>query len=92
MVGLSHVLPYGPGESSLYKPQLAQLEAVQLSHDEPVPAMGEETPELSLEKDANRENSRLAVLPHLGQCVSLAALSKGFLTSNLCLHSGQRYS
>lgn len=75
-----------------YKPQLLQLEAVQPAQEEPVPAIGEEIPALSLEKHAKRENSRLATLPHFGQCVSLLALSNGFLTSNLCLHSEQKYS
>jgi hypothetical protein len=54
--------------------------------------MGEETPLLSLEKEAKRENSRLAGRPHLGQGVSMSALLMGLITSNLWLHSAQRYS
>jgi len=65
---------------------------VQLAQEEPVPAMGEETPLLSLEKEAKRENSRLAGRPHLGQGVSMPALLMGLITSNLWLHSAQRYS
>lgn len=93
MVGLERKLASGHVDKlDFYKPQLLQFEAVQPVQEEPAPATGEEMPALSLEKDTKRENCRLATLPHFGQCVSLLALSNGFLTSNLCLHSGQRYS
>lgn len=56
---------------------------MQLSQDEPVPAMGEEIPVLSLEKEANRENMRFAEQPHLGHNVSLLTSLIGFIISNL---------
>ena len=41
--------------------QLLQLEAVQLEHELAVPAIGVDSPSLPLEKEANRDKTRLAL-------------------------------
>jgi hypothetical protein len=72
--------------------QLLQLEAVQPEHELAVPAIGVDSPPLSLENEAKREKARLAVCWHLGHKVSSLALLIERKSSNLQLHSGHRYS
>ena len=71
---------------------MLQLEALQLLQELPVPAIEEYSPSPPLEKEAKRERIRLAVFLHLGHEVSSLALLKGRNSSNLQVHSGQRYS
>jgi len=72
--------------------QLLQLEAVQPAHELAVPAIGVDSPPLPLEKEENRERTRLAACWHRGHEASSFALLKERNSSNLQLHSGHRYS
>ena len=72
--------------------QLLQLEEEQPEQDPPVPAMGADSPSFPLEKDAKREKILLAVCWHREHAAFSSALLTGRNSSNLQLHSGQRYS
>ena len=72
--------------------QLPQLEAVQPEHELPVPAIGTESPLLSLEKEEKREKTRLALCLHLGQGALRSALFKERSNSNLQAQSVHKYS
>jgi hypothetical protein len=73
-------------------PQLLQLEAVQLEHELAVPAIGVDSPSLPLEKEANRDKTRLAGCWHWGHEVSSLALLMERNSSNLQSHSEHMYS
>ncbi len=72
--------------------QLLQLEAPQLVHELPMPAMGVDSPPLPLENEAKREKTRLDECWHRGHEASSLALFIERNNSNLQLQSGQKYS
>jgi len=69
-----------------------QSVALQLLQALPVPAIGLVSPSPLLEKEAKRENTRLALCWQRGQQTSSPALFIGRNSSNLSLQTGQKYS
>jgi hypothetical protein len=65
---------------------------VQLEHELAVPAIGVDSPSLPLEKEANRDKTRLAGCWHWGHEVSSLALLMERNSSNLQSHSEHMYS
>jgi hypothetical protein len=66
--------------------------APQLVHELPVPAMGADTPESLLEKQAKVDRTRSAVFSHCGHGTFSSALLNGRKSSNFEPQLAQAYS